>query len=139
MEVKLTVLYEQPFWIGVFSISNDGYYCVCKKVFGSEPKDFEIFDMILKNYYDIKYSKAIEDTDYQRATEKKLNPKRMQRLVKQETKDIGIGTKSQMAINAERESMKLERKIFSREQLEEIKRTEYMKKQDKKKKKKKGH
>lgn len=139
MEVKLTVLFEQTFWIGIFSVDYDGYYKVGKHIFGSEPKDCEIYDLILKEYYNINFSRTFEDTLDHKNSEKKMNPKRLQRMVKKEVKEIGIGTKSQIAINAEREAHKMEKKVFNRKKMEEQKRLEYEKKQEKKKQKKRGH
>lgn len=42
MSVKssLTVMFEAPFWIGVYERFDEGYYEVCKITFGSEPKDY---------------------------------------------------------------------------------------------------
>ena len=41
MSVKssLTVMFEAPFWIGVYERFDEGYYEVCKITFGSEHKD----------------------------------------------------------------------------------------------------
>ena len=50
MSVKssLTVMFEAPFWIGVYERFDEGYYEVCKITFGSEPKDYEVYDFLLK-------------------------------------------------------------------------------------------
>ena len=47
---SLTILFEAPFWIGVYERFDEGYYEVCKITFGSEPKDYEVYDFLLKNY-----------------------------------------------------------------------------------------
>lgn len=36
---KLTVYFEDPFWIGVFERMEVGKLSVCKVTFGAEPKD----------------------------------------------------------------------------------------------------
>ena len=36
---KLTVYFENPFWVGVFERIENGKLSVCKVTFGSEPKD----------------------------------------------------------------------------------------------------
>ena len=41
--VRLTVLFEDPFWIGIYERTCDGQYEVCKITFGTEPKDYEVF------------------------------------------------------------------------------------------------
>ena len=37
MSGKLTIFFEDPFWIGVFEEVYDGKMSVCKVTFGSEP------------------------------------------------------------------------------------------------------
>lgn len=36
---RLTVFFEEPFWIGVFERISEGKLSVCKVTFGAEPKD----------------------------------------------------------------------------------------------------
>ena len=36
---KLTVYFEEPFWVGVFERIEDGKLSVAKVTFGAEPKD----------------------------------------------------------------------------------------------------
>lgn len=62
MSVKssLTVMFEAPFWIGVYERFDEGYYEVCKITFGSEPKDYEVYDFLLKNWNSLKFSPPIK-------------------------------------------------------------------------------
>ena len=60
---RLTVFFEEPFWIGVFER---------KVTFGAEPKDYEVYDFVLRNYYRLKFSPAVA-TDVKEAGR---NPKR---------------------------------------------------------------
>ena len=46
----LTVYFKEPFWIGVFEHIWEGKLSVCKVTFGAEPKDYEVYGFILKNY-----------------------------------------------------------------------------------------
>ena len=39
---KLTVYFEEPFWVGVFERIQDGKVSVAKVTFGAEPKDYEV-------------------------------------------------------------------------------------------------
>ena len=39
---KLTVFFEDPFWVGIFERIEKGKLSVCRVVFGSEPKDYEV-------------------------------------------------------------------------------------------------
>ena len=69
---RLTVFFEEPFWIGVFERISERKLSVCKVTFGAEPKDCEIYDFVLKNYYRLKFSPAVA-TDVKEAVR---NPKR---------------------------------------------------------------
>ena len=56
---RLTVFFEEPFWIGVFERISEGKLSVCKVTFGAEPKDYEVYDFVLRNYYRLKFSLAV--------------------------------------------------------------------------------
>jgi len=56
---KLTVFFEEPFLGGVFERVSDGQLSVCKVTFDAEPKDYEIYDFILKNYYRLQFNPAV--------------------------------------------------------------------------------
>ena len=107
---------------------------MCKITFGAEPKDYEIYDFILKNYYQLRFSLAVA-TDVK---EVGRNPKRVQREVQKQLQNTGIGTKSQQALKLQQEQLKTERKIVSREQREAEKQRQFEMKQQKKKKKHRG-
>ena len=131
---RLTVFFEEPFWIGVFERISEGKLSVCKVTFGAEPKDYEVYDFVLKNYHQLRFSLAVS-TDVK---ETSRNPKRMQREVRKQVKNIGIGTKSQQALKLQQEQLKTERKTVSREQREAEKERKFKIKQQKKKEKHRG-
>ena len=131
---KLTVFFEEPFWVGVFERVSDGKLSVCKVTFGVEPKDYEIYDFVLKNYYRLRFSPAVA-TDVKEAGR---NPKRVQREVRKQVQNIGIGTKSQQALKLQQEQLKSERKTVNREQREAEKQWQFELKQQKKKEKHRG-
>lgn len=132
---SLTILFEAPFWIGLYERSDNGKYEVCKITFGAEPKDYEVYEFLLKNWNKLKFSPPIEaETIF----EKKLNPKRMQREINSQLQDRGIGTKAQQALKLQHEQCKQERKTKSREQREAEKDRQYALRQEKKKAKHRG-
>ena len=57
---KLTVYFEEPFWVGVFGRIEDGKLSVAKVTFGAEPKDYEVQEYIQKCYSRLKFSPAVE-------------------------------------------------------------------------------
>ena len=132
---KLTVYFEDPFWVGVFERIFDGKLSVCKITFGAEPKDYEVQDFILKHYYKLKFSPAVETEMKQIAD----NPKRRQRNARKQLQNSGIGTKSQQALQMQREEMKNERRQMSKEQKEAEKLRQFELKQQKRKEKHRGH
>lgn len=131
---KLTVFFEDPFWVGVFERVSDGKLSVCKVTFGAEPKDYEIYDFILKSYYQMRFSPAVA-TDVKEAGR---NPKRIQREVRKQIQNTGIGTKSQQALKLQQEQLKTERKVLSRKQREAEKQRQFELKQQKRKEKLRG-
>ena len=133
---KLTVLFEDPFWIGLYEREDNGRYEVCKITFGAEPKDYEVYDFLLKNWDKLSFSPSIEA---EISADRHINPKRMQRLIRKQTADTGIGTKAQQALKLQQEQGKLERKSRSREQREEEKQLQFELHQKKRREKHKGH
>ncbi len=83
---KLTAFFEEPFWVGVFERVSDGELSACKVTFGAEPKDYEIYDFVLKNYYRLRFSPAVA-TDVKEAGR---NPKRVQREVHKQVHNTGV-------------------------------------------------
>ena len=132
---RLTVYFEDPFWVGIFECIEDEKLSVCKVTFGVEPKDYEIQEFIIKNYYSLQFSPAVTTV----VKETKKNPKRMQREAKKQLRNTGIGTKSQEALKLQHEQNKQEQKIKSKEQKEAEQQRLFELKQQKKLEKHKGH
>ena len=132
---KLTVYFEDPFWVGVFERIENGKLTVAKVTFGAEPKDYEIQEYIQRYYFSLKFSPAVDTV----VKETKRNPKRIQREAKKQMQETGIGTKSQQALKLQQEQNKQERKVRSCEKREEDQLRMFELKQQKKREKHKGH
>ena len=132
---KLTVYFEEPFWIGIFERIKDGKLSVAKVTFGAEPKEYEVQEYVQKYYFSLKFSPAVDTV----VKDIKRNPKRMQREAKKQMQEIGIGTKSQQALKLQQEQNKQERKLRSQEKKEAEKLRMFELKQQKKREKHKGH
>ena len=130
----LTVFFEEPFWVGVFERITGNKLSVCKFTFGAEPKDYEVYDFILKNYHRLRFSPAVA-TDVKEAGR---NPKRVQREARKQVQNTGIGTKSQQALKLQQEQLKSQRKTAIRERREAEKQRQFELKQKKKKEKHRG-
>ena len=133
--VTLTVFFEKPFWVGVFERVSNGRLSVCKVTFGAEPKDYEVWAFVLKHYDKLAFSPAIESEVKKTAD----NPKRRQREARKQLCASDIETKSQQALQLQREEMKIERKQISRAQREAEKQRQFDLKEQKRKEKHRGH
>ena len=135
MKASLTVYFEDPFWVGVFERIEDGKLSVCKVTFGAEPKDYDVLYFVLHHYDELSFSPAIEIETRQAAD----NPKRRSRNARKHLENTGIGTKSQQALQRQREEMKTERRQICREEREAEAQRQFEMKQAKKKEKRRGH
>ena len=72
-------------------------------------------------------------------TERRVNPKRMQRLVKSQMDNAGIGTRAQQALKLQQEQGKTARKAKAREQRQAKKERQFDLRQEKQKAKHRGH
>jgi len=132
---SLTVFFEDPFWVGVFELIEDGKLSACKVTFGAEPKDYEILEFVLQHYYELVFSPAIEAETRQAAD----NPKRRLRNARRDLENKGIGTKSQQALQKQREEMKTQHRQTIRKNREAEEQRRFEMKQTKKKQKRRGH
>lgn len=131
---KLTVYFDDPFWVGVFEHIDNGKLSVCKVTFGAEPKDYEVWDFVLENHSKLRFSPSVDVTMKKKAA----NPKRVQREAKKQISLSGIGTKSQQALQLLREESKLTRKTVSKQQRDAEKQRRFDLKQQKRKEKHRG-
>ena len=134
VSVKVMVYFEDPFWVAFCERTSEEGLSVCKITFGPEPKDYEVKEYLLNNWYQLPHSRFL-DTDVKK--KEISNPKRRQRMVKKELSE-GTGTKSQQALKLLQEENKSCRKTLSREQKEEDKERMFQLKQDKRKEKHRG-
>ena len=132
---KLTVYFEEPFWVGIFERIEDGKLFVAKVTFGAELKDYEVLEYVQKYYVSLKFSPAVDTV----VKDINRNLKRMQREARKQMQKTGIGTKSQQALKLQQEQNKQERKIRSKEKKEADELRMFELKQQKKREKHKGH
>lgn len=136
MEGKLTVFFEEPFWVGVFEREDETGLRVSRVVFGAEPTDAELYEYIRREYRHLDFSKPIKS---QVKIIRKKNFKRMQREARKTVYEEGIGTKAQQAIKLQMELSKTEHQAKSRERQDAEKMLKFKLKQEKKKEKHRGH
>ncbi|HDJ1443564.1 TPA: YjdF family protein [Clostridioides difficile] len=78
---KLTVLFEEPFWVGIFERQVGKKYEACRVVFGAEPKEVEVYEFILERFFSLDFGSIKLEKN---VTKDNIGYKRMQRKVKKE-------------------------------------------------------
>ncbi|MEG1823031.1 MAG: YjdF family protein [Clostridiales bacterium] len=136
LKSTFTVFFEEPFWVGIYRREYQNHYEVSKVTFGAEPKNQEIYNFIITNWQNLRFSPALifEDFEVQHP-----NPKRQQRAIRDQLKGKSIGTKSQQALKLQHEESKVQRKKNSRQEKIEKKEFQFALNQKKRKAKHKGH
>ncbi len=133
---KLTVRFEEPFWIGLIEREDGDSYSVAKHVFGAEPTTPEVFDFIRDHWNDLRFTHEIQ---VEVGESKRINPKRLRRMIEKEMRsDAWRGTKAQQALSEQREAAAEARGVLSRQQKEERKRERFAKRAEKRKRKHRG-
>jgi hypothetical protein len=135
LKAQLSVFFEEPFWIGIYERMEENRIEACKIIFGSEPKDYEVYRFLNENWKDLKFSPPVPGEDLE---ERRINPKRMQRDIARQLQNPGVGTKAQQALKALQENNKAERKKLSKLRKDEEKERQFEIRQHKKKEKHKG-
>lgn len=132
----LTVFFEGPFWVGVFERAADGEYAVAQVVFGAEPRDEEVYALVLRRFHQLRFSPV---QMLEAPVGRVKNPKRRQREARRATEAKGVGTKAQQALQAQREAMKMHTRMMQRQAHAADAERRYAKKQEKRKQKHRGH
>jgi signal transduction histidine kinase len=135
VQAKLTVFFEEPFWVGIFERQYGNFLEAAKFTFGAEPKDYDVYDVILKNWHRLDFSPPVTEAAM---TEHRPNPKRVQREIRAQLSQKGVGTKAQQALKQQHEQLVSQRKTESRLKCEETMRIKFEQRQQKKKEKHKG-
>ena len=133
---SLTVLFEDPFWIGLFELADREGLRVCKVTFGAEPTEREIMQFVDRNWHRLRFSPAV---DASTTPENRRNPKRQLWEARRQTIQQGIGTKSQQALKKQQEQNKTEHRQRSKAEREADQQRRFELRQAKKKEKHRGH
>ncbi|MGC4378651.1 YjdF family protein [Fictibacillus sp. Mic-4] len=118
--MKLTVMHDGQFWVGIIEKINGSNLKVYRYVFGPEPSDPEVLSFVnyqLLPLIEQSNQKGISVTTKE---ETKRNPKRAQREAAKELKKKGVTSQAQEAMRIQIEQAKKERKTLSRLQKEAL-------------------
>lgn len=133
---SLTVLFEPPFWVGIFELTYNGCYRACKVTFGAEPTDPQIYEFILRNFTSLEFSPSIKAGEH---CEKRINPKRLRREINRQQQSFHKSTKSQQALSLLHSEKKQQAKARSKQLRNEEKERIYELKKQKRKAKHRGY
>lgn len=134
-ETRLTVYFEDPFWVGVYERIEEGQMEVARIVFGPEPRDYEVCDFLHRNWAHLRFSPPVQTSQ---GMLKKPNPKRMQRQINQQMQKTGVGTRAQQALKLQQEAGRAEGRKVSKQLRQQEEEQKYLLKQQKKKEKHRG-
>ena len=133
---QCTILFEEPFWIGLFEKWEENCYSVCRVVFGKEPTSSEIYEWMLACYGKLSFK---ETQRSERPLVKKLSPKKLKKQITRQVNGKYQGTKAQQTLKSLYAEEKVVRKKLSRQEQREEQVRQFELKQTKKKQKKRGH
>ena len=140
---EIDSLFDGTFWFALVEhVNRKGQYKVFRYPFGKEPKDSDIWNFIakklpslIKKYDHIKTSSHADSIPQP----KKMNPKRMQRVLNKSKKQSAVSTKAQAEMQKLHEALKKEKKSQSKEKRQALKQYKYQLKQEKRHQKRQGH
>lgn len=134
--VSLTIIFDPPYYKGIFEVRRDQLYSVAEINLGtSDPKLSLIQQLILDNWEKINFFTTRSEN---RPEKGKINPKKLQRLVRKQVHK-GVGTSAQMALKEQLSERKKEKKVTNFAYNESLKKAKFVTKQEKKKEKHRGH
>lgn len=116
--VSLTVCFEDPFWVGIYEVEEDGALRAAKVTFGAEPRDGEVYEYSLRIAGRLRLSPPVPGGA---VTQLPGNPKRAQREAARYTRPQGVGTKAQQALKLQQEQGAAQRRERAKERQREEK------------------
>lgn len=133
---RLTVCFDEPFWVAVYEREEAGRLTVCRQVFGAESRDGEVYQWLLASWRTLAFSPPVA---LERRADGPRNPKRAQRQARAAAEQRGVGTRAQQALQLQREELKLARQASGRRRDAAEAERKFQLRQEKKKEKHRGH
>lgn len=135
MSVTILVYFDDPFYAILAERREGGALYVARQVFGPEPSEPEVLEWVLREFPKLRWSPAVADAPRSPLA---ANPKRRQRQAAREA-PATMGTRSQQALQLDRELRAAERKVARRERVEAEQERRFLLRQQKRKAKHRGH
>ncbi|BCY16817.1 hypothetical protein hrd7_06660 [Leptolinea sp. HRD-7] len=136
MEGKLTVIFESPFWVGIFERIEADTYQAARFVFGAEPTEPELLEFALTVFSSLRFSQPVRMT---KTESREVNFKRRMREIKKQMAVPAGATRAQQALKQEYELLAREREADNREMRDAEEDRKFRLKQAKRAEKHRGH
>ncbi len=115
--MRLTILFDHPYWIGLLEDERDGCLYAARHIFGAEPSDQQVYEFVLRNAVEL-FARMTVGVPIEAQTEQRVGYKRMIREARRATAERGLSTQAQAAIKQQIEANKQVRRQVSREERE---------------------
>jgi len=100
--MKLTIYYDGQFWVGLLLRQTDEGLYASRHVFGPEPNDGDIFNFVHNDLQRLLETQTVAvATDQAFLQDRRINPKRLLRLVNKEKKEQGPSNAAQNALRVQ--------------------------------------
>lgn len=133
--LRITVCFQDPFWVGILEREWGGALEVCKVTFGAEPGDREVWEILMGRWRELVFSPGVPAERRPQAK----NPKRRLRQVRAALEERGVGTKAQQALQLQREAAQVERSRARKERDKAEAERKFRLRLEKKREKRRGH
>ena len=117
--MRLTVLFNDPYWIGVLEVERDHCLYAATHIFGPEPSDQVVYEFVSRDLLALQARMTL-GVPIEASRERHTSPKRVQREVRKQVAQQGIASKAQEAMRLQIEQDKQSRHQTSREQREAV-------------------
>src|SRR5690349_3338648 len=104
--MQLTILFQPPYWVGILEVARADQLLVARHIFGAEPNDAEIYDFVQRDLLLLMQTMTHGIVLDPVTSERRPNPKRLQREIKRAIAEQGISSKAQEALRLQIEAGK---------------------------------
>ena len=116
--MRLTILFDPPYWIGLLEAESDGLLYAARHIFGAEPSDPEVYAFVQNDLLPLMRSMTVGLPIDSAPTSRHINPKRLQRNIRREVLRTDVPSKAHEAIRLQIEANTQERLTINRAQRE---------------------
>jgi hypothetical protein len=111
--MRLTILFDHPYWIGLLEDERDGCLYAARHIFGSEPSDQQVYEFVLREASEM-FRRMTSGVPLMFSDNHPVGYKRMMREARRATEERGLSTQAQAAIKQQIEANKQVRQQISR-------------------------